>query len=112
VDDERIVRRKWRLLKATLNERARRLWAGAEAEAIGGGGVARIAPATRLATIPYGIDDVASNDGFVGVGVHHDRPVFAVKSIEAWWKRVGRERYPNARELLARTQHRTCRLPR
>jgi hypothetical protein len=39
VDPERTVRDKWRLLKATMNERARRLWAGAEAGAIGYGGV-------------------------------------------------------------------------
>jgi hypothetical protein len=275
VDDEQIVRQKWRLLKATLVERARRLWAGAEAEAIGRGGVARVARATKLAistvrkgrdevragarredvvnvrrspgkrpyeqenpevwpaleklvdpltrgdpesplrwtckstpalaaelfsghgirisdktvakllrehgyslqapnksvegaqhpdrnaqfehinaaaqerirrgipvisvdtkkkelvgnfknagqewqpvgepelvdvhdfpgdavgkAIPYGVYDVASNDGFVSVGVDHDTPVFAVKSIEAWWKRVGQDRYPNARELF------------
>lgn len=275
MDDEQIVRQKWRLLKATLDERARRLWAGAEAEAIGRGGVARVARATKLAistvrkgrdevragarredvvnvrrspgkrpyeqenpevwpaleklvdpltrgdpesplrwtckstpalaaelfsghgirisdktvakllrehgyslqapnksvegaqhpdrnaqfehinaaaqerirrgipvisvdtkkkelvgnfknagqewqpvgepelvdvhdfpgdavgkAIPYGVYDVASNDGFVSVGVDHDTPVFAVKSIEAWWKRVGQDRYPNARELF------------
>jgi hypothetical protein len=275
VDDEQIVGQKWRLLKATLDERARRLWAGAEAEAIGRGGVARVARATKLAistvrkgrdevragarredvvnvrrspgkrpyeqenpevwpaleklvdpltrgdpesplrwtckstpalaaelfsghgirisdktvakllrehgyslqapnksvegaqhpdrnaqfehinaaaqerirrgipvisvdtkkkelvgnfknagqewqpvgepelvdvhdfpgdavgkAIPYGVYDVASNDGFVSVGIDHDTPVFAVKSIEAWWKRVGQDRYPNARELF------------
>ena len=275
MDDEQIVRQKWRLLKATLDERARRLWAGAEAEAIGRGGVARVARATKLAistvrkgrdevragarredvvnvrrspgkrpfdqanpevwpaleklvdpltrgdpesplrwtckstpalaaelfsghgirisdktvakllrehgyslqapnksvegaqhpdrnaqfeyinaaaqdriqrgipvisvdtkkkelvgnfknagqewqragepelvdvhdfpgdaigkAIPYGIYDMASNDGFVSVGVDHDTPVFAVRSIEAWWKQVGQARYPNVRELF------------
>jgi transposase len=50
--------------------------------------------------IPYGIYDLASNDGFVSVGVDHDTPVFAVKSIEAWWKQVGEHRYPKARELF------------
>lgn len=49
--------------------------------------------------IPYGIYDVACNEGFVSVGVDHDTPVFAVKSIEAWWTKVGQSRYPNAREL-------------
>jgi len=39
VDAERTVRDKWSLLKATMNERARRLRAGAEAGAIGYGGV-------------------------------------------------------------------------
>jgi hypothetical protein len=50
--------------------------------------------------IPYGIYDLAQNAGFVSVGVDHDTPVFAVKSIEAWWKQVGEQRYPAARELF------------
>jgi Rhodopirellula transposase DDE domain len=50
--------------------------------------------------IPYGVYDVAANDGFVSVGVDHDTPVFAVTSIEAWWKQVGSKRYPNAREIF------------
>lgn len=50
--------------------------------------------------IPYGIYDVASNTGFVSVGVDHDTPVFAVTSIEAWWKQLGSKRYPDARELF------------
>jgi hypothetical protein len=50
--------------------------------------------------IPYGVYDLASNAGFVSVGVDHDTPVFAVTSIEAWWKQVGQERYPKARELF------------
>jgi hypothetical protein len=49
--------------------------------------------------IPYGIYDVAANDGFVNVGIDHDTPVFAVTSIETWWKRMGAKRYRNAREL-------------
>jgi hypothetical protein len=50
--------------------------------------------------IPYGVYDIASNAGFVSVGVDHDTPVFAVTSIEAWWKQVGEQRYPKARELF------------
>ena len=42
--------------------------------------------------IPYGVYDVAANDGFVSVGVDHDTPVFAVTSIEAWWNQVGKQR--------------------
>ena len=59
-----MVRRKWRLLKVTMSERARRLWAGAEAEAevdvIGWGGVAAVARATSLAisTVRKGRDEV------------------------------------------------------
>ena len=50
--------------------------------------------------VPYGVYDVAANDGFVNVGTDHDTPVFAVTSIEAWWKRMGSKRYPDARELF------------
>ena len=50
--------------------------------------------------IPYGVYDLAANDGFVSVGVDHDTPVFAVTSIEAWWSRVGAKRYPEAREIF------------
>ncbi|SRR5579883_195262 len=50
--------------------------------------------------IPYGVYDVAANDGFVNVGVDHDTPVFAVTSIAAWWKQVGSKRYPEARDLF------------
>ena len=60
VDAERTVRDKWRLLKATMNERTRRLWAGAEAGAIGYGGVIAVARATGMAisTVRKGRDEV------------------------------------------------------
>jgi hypothetical protein len=50
--------------------------------------------------IPYGVYDLAANDGFVSVGVDHDTPVFAVTSIEAWWAQVGSKRYLKAREIF------------
>ena len=50
--------------------------------------------------IPYGVYDLGANDGFVSVGIDHDTPVFAVTSIEAWWKQVGSKRYPGAREIF------------
>ena len=50
--------------------------------------------------IPYGVYDVGANDGFVNVGTDHDTPVFAVISIETWWTDMGRQRYPDARELF------------
>jgi hypothetical protein len=50
--------------------------------------------------IPYGVYDVAANDGFVSVGIDHDTPVFAVTTIDAWWKQVGSHRYPDAREIF------------
>jgi hypothetical protein len=59
VDAEKSVREKWRLLKPTTNERARRLWAGTEAGAIGYGGVATVARATGMAisTVRKGRDE-------------------------------------------------------
>lgn len=59
MDVERAIREKWRLLKPTMDERARRLWAGTEAGAIGYGGVALVARATRMAisTVRKGRDE-------------------------------------------------------
>jgi hypothetical protein len=56
---EKLVRQKWRLLKATMDERARRLWAGTEAGALGWGGVAAVARATGMAisTVRKGRDE-------------------------------------------------------
>jgi len=51
-------------------------------------------------SIPYGVYDLAANDGFVSVGVDHDTPVFAVTSIGAWWAQVGSKRNPKAREIF------------
>src|ERR1041384_4030630 len=58
---EKVVRQKWRLLKATMDERQQRLWAGAEAGAIGFGGVAAVARATGLAisTVRKGRDEAS-----------------------------------------------------
>jgi hypothetical protein len=50
--------------------------------------------------IPYGVYDIAADDGFVSVGVDHDTPTFAVASIKAWWHQVGAKRYPEAREIF------------
>jgi hypothetical protein len=71
VDSEQLVRKKWRL-KATMDERARRLWAGTEADAIGWGGVAAVARATKLAisTVRKARDEVrngARNDNIINV---------------------------------------------
>lgn len=50
--------------------------------------------------IPYGIYDLAHNQGWVNVGQDHDTSAFAVESIRRWWLRWGRTVYPNARQLL------------
>jgi hypothetical protein len=49
--------------------------------------------------IPYGIYDLANNEGWVSVGVDHDTAQFAVASIQSWWEHLGRTRFPSATML-------------
>ena len=57
---EETVQRKFSQRKGAMQERMRRLWAGAEAEAIGRGGIALVARATGLAisTVTLGRNEV------------------------------------------------------
>lgn len=50
--------------------------------------------------IPYGIYDLARNEGFVSVGVTHDTPEFAVAALRRWWAEIGRPTYPRSKRLL------------
>ena len=50
--------------------------------------------------IPYGIYDVANNEGWVNVGDSADTAEFAVESIRRWWNQMGRDRFPEATRLL------------
>jgi len=50
--------------------------------------------------VPYGILDIASNRGYVNVGINHDTGEFSVASIERWWQTLGKKRYPHAQRLL------------
>ena len=45
---------------------------------------------------PYGVYDIASNEGFVNVGISADTAQFAVNSIRMWWLQMGKEQYPDA----------------
>jgi transposase len=49
---------------------------------------------------PYGVYDVAQNQGWVTVGIDHDTAEFAVASIQQWWQTLGRATYPEATSLL------------
>jgi len=49
--------------------------------------------------IPYGVYDIAANEGFVNVGITAETAQLAVASIRAWWRDLGQERYPAARAL-------------
>jgi transposase len=50
--------------------------------------------------IPYGVYDIARDEGWVSVGVSHDTAQFAVEAIRQWWLRMGRGAYPAAPEIL------------
>jgi hypothetical protein len=50
--------------------------------------------------IPYGVYDLANNEGWVSVGIDHDTAEFAANAIRRWWTRMGRYRFPRARTLL------------
>ena len=54
----------------------------------------------KTRAIPYGIYDIAANEGFVNVGQDHDTAEFAVASLKRWWEQVGREMYPPAKYLM------------
>ena len=49
--------------------------------------------------IPYGIYDLANDEGWVNVGIDHDTAQFAVASIQSWWEHLGAERFPDATTL-------------
>ena len=49
--------------------------------------------------VPYGVYDLAVDEGWVSVGITADTAEFAVASIRSWLVRMGRERYPQIREL-------------
>ena len=58
-------------------------------------------PDKRLGkAIPYGVYDLASNEGWVSVGIDHDTAQFAVASIRRWWTEMGLRRFPRAKKLL------------
>ena len=48
---------------------------------------------------PYGVYDIAANEGWVNVGIDADTAAFAVESIRRWWQRLGQARYAKARHL-------------
>ena len=50
--------------------------------------------------IPYGIYDLTENRGAISIGISHDTPRFAARSIARWWTREGPRCYPRAQQLL------------
>src|SRR5512135_103368 len=50
--------------------------------------------------IPYGVYDLASDEGWVSVGIDHDTAEFAAASIRRWWQEMGARRFPRATKLM------------
>ncbi len=46
--------------------------------------------------IPFGIYDLASDEGWVNVGIDSNTAEFAVNSVLGWWQHLGKQRYPAA----------------
>jgi len=50
--------------------------------------------------VPYGVYDLANDEGWVSVGDTADTSAFAVEAIRRWWHQMGRQRFPQATRLL------------
>ena len=86
----------------------RRNWSATSKTAAGSCGAKEIPSPVRVhdfeikglgKVAPYGVYDIAANQGWVNVGVDADTAEFAVESIRRWWQRLGRGHYPRARTL-------------
>jgi hypothetical protein len=50
--------------------------------------------------IPYGVYDIAKNEGLVNVCISSDTDEFAVNTIRTWWQEMGKEQYSNSKKIL------------
>ena len=50
--------------------------------------------------VPYGVYDLANDEGWVSVGDTADTASFAVEAIRRWWYSMGKPRFPDATKLL------------
>lgn len=50
--------------------------------------------------IPYGIYDLARNEGYVVVGTSHETPAFAIAALRRWWVAQGRLHYRGKQAVL------------
>jgi hypothetical protein len=50
--------------------------------------------------IPYGVYDIANDEGWVSVGDSADTAEFAVESIRRWWTTLGQARFGDATRLV------------
>jgi hypothetical protein len=50
--------------------------------------------------VPYGVYDLANDEGWVSVGDTADTASFAVEAVRRWWHTMGSPRFPQATKLL------------
>ena len=58
--------------------------------------------------IPYGIYDTVLNRGMVVVGTSHETSTFGVDALAQWYRREGRQQYPEAGEILLLVDNGGC----
>lgn len=49
---------------------------------------------------PYGVYDIANNEGWVSVGISRDTASFAVASIRSWWEEMGKAQFTKSKQIL------------
>jgi hypothetical protein len=49
--------------------------------------------------IPYGVYDLAADEGWVSVGITSETAQFAINTIISWWENLGKARYPDTKTL-------------
>lgn len=54
----------------------------------------------ECSALPFGIYDTTQNTGYVVVGLSHNTPEFAVRTIGRWWREAVCAAYPKAAHLL------------
>jgi hypothetical protein len=50
--------------------------------------------------VPFGVYDIARNEGHVTVGISNDTSEFAVGAVARWWEQEGSLAYPGANQIL------------
>jgi transposase len=48
---------------------------------------------------PYGVYVLNDNTAFINLGTSHDTSEFAVESISRWWETIGKNTFPESKEL-------------
>jgi hypothetical protein len=54
----------------------------------------------ECSALPFGIYDTTRNSGYVVVGLSHNTPEFAVRTVGRWWEGEGRAAHPKVGHLL------------